>query len=145
MASTVASIAATALALARSPSALAPSKEGSRSKLLFENSLSTAENMNAGVVYTIANPRSNEDNTAPPASFPYYGEFFEVLTPPITYNYSEVFWRTIGPVPLPDDIVERYNGSAMAVTGWEVDVVRKLDNGTEVSVPCFESYNHHCE
>lgn len=140
MAATVASFATAALALAASPGATSSSSKAA----LFEKSISTADNMNAGVVYTIANPLRN-GSTSPPASFPYYGEFFEVLTPPITYNYSEVFWRTIGPVPLPDDIIERYNGSAMAVTGWEVDVVRKLANGSEVSVPCFESYNHHCK
>ena len=31
----------------------------------------------------------------------------------------------------------------MAVTGYEVDVVRKLPHGGIVSVPCTEQYNHH--
>lgn len=31
----------------------------------------------------------------------------------------------------------------MAVTGHEVNVFRKLPNGTEQEVPCYESYNHH--
>ena len=49
--------------------------------------MSTAPNMNANVVYTISNPPSTGK---PVESYPYYGEFFEVETPPISYKYSEV-------------------------------------------------------
>ena len=58
------------------------------------------------------------------------------------------------PVALPKEIVDRYATKAIAITGWEVDVVRRsntsslknnpnLDDGLDVSVPCYESYNHH--
>eukprot|EP00051_Salpingoeca_urceolata_P013699 m.173227 g.173227 ORF g.173227 m.173227 type:complete len:766 (+) comp17867_c1_seq2:212-2509(+) len=73
--------------------------------------------------------------------------FFEVYSPPLRSRYSQVFWKLMDPVPLPEHIIKRYNGSAMAVTGYEVDVVRRVPdpNGTlvDVSVPCYESYNHH--
>ena len=51
-------------------------------------------------------------------------------------------WRVLPPVPLPVEVVQRYNGSAMAVTGFEVDVVRRPAGG-DVSVPNYQSYNHH--
>lgn len=60
----------------------------------------------------------------------------------------------MAPVALPKEIVDRYANSTIAITGWEVDVVRRsnastlqddpnLDDGLDVSVPCYESYNHH--
>lgn len=55
-----------------------------------------------------------------------------------------MYWRSQGPAPLPEPIVSRFNGTtAMAITGFEVNVVRVAADGTEVSVPCYESYNHH--
>ncbi len=71
-------------------------------------------------------------------------EWFEVYSQPIRSRYSQVYWKTQDPVPLPAEIQRRFNGSVMAVVGFEVDVVRR-DNATgdESSVPCYESYNHH--
>lgn len=43
---------------------------------------------------------------------------------------------------LPDEIVKKYNGSAMAIVGWEIDQVRRTPEG-DVSVPISASYNHH--
>ena len=43
-----------------------------------------------------------------------------------------------GPVPLPDEIVRRYNGSGMAIVGWEIDQVRRTPKG-DVSVPISAS------
>merc|ERR1719356_679344 len=55
-----------------------------------------------------------------------------------------MYWRSQGPSPLLEPIVSRFNGTtAMAITGFEVNVVRVAADGTEVSVPCYESYNHH--
>lgn len=51
-------------------------------------------------------------------------------------------WDVLPDVPLPADIVSRFDNKTMFITGFEVDVRRK-QNGTEVSVPCYESYNHH--
>ncbi len=88
------------------------------------------------------------------------GEFFEVLGPistsqfvpavsffPPSYGltlvsrYAEVFWRS-QTVSLPPEIVARFDNSVMAITGLEIDIVR-IVNGTAVSVPCTEQYNHH--
>jgi hypothetical protein len=59
-------------------------------------------------------------------------------------KYSQVLWTTLPPVKLPADIIARYANSSMAVTGFEVDVLRKNNGtGTTESVPAYESYNHH--
>ena len=67
----------------------------------------------------------------------------DVLTPPMTTLYSQVWWSPLAPAPFPPEIVARYNGSAMAIVGWEIDQVRRLPNGEDVSVPISASYNHH--
>ena len=37
--------------------------------------------------------------------------------------YSQVYWTRNLPVNLPPEIVQRFNGSVMAITGYEVDQV----------------------
>ena len=49
------------------------------------------------------------------------------------------------PVDIPADIQAKFASGVMAVTGHEVNVIRKGPNGEETSVPCTESYNHHCQ
>ena len=61
----------------------------------------------------------------------------------MTTLYSQVWWSPLAPAPFPPEIVARYNGSAMAIVGWEIDQVRRLPNGEDVSVPISASYNHH--
>eukprot|EP01062_Namystynia_karyoxenos_P058476 TRINITY_DN4_c0_g1_i1.p1 TRINITY_DN4_c0_g1~~TRINITY_DN4_c0_g1_i1.p1 ORF type:complete len:752 (+),score=166.73 TRINITY_DN4_c0_g1_i1:99-2258(+) len=73
----------------------------------------------------------------------YRGKYFDIYSPAMNYKYSEVFWRMQEAVPLPPDVVARYNDSVMAVTGYEFDVVRKGPNGEDIPVPCYEHYNHH--
>ena len=68
--------------------------------------------------------------------------FFTVDTPKFKSQYSQVIWHTLAPTPLPEDIVKKFDGKVMSVTGWEVDVLRDV-NGTATPVPCYESYNHH--
>jgi len=46
-------------------------------------------------------------------------------------------------VPLPTDIVQRFDGKVMAITGVETDIVRRNADDNDVSVPCYEQYNHH--
>merc|ERR1711907_828549 len=59
-------------------------------------------------------------------------------------KYSEVAWRTLPPVDLPAAIVHKYRNSSMAVTGFEVDVLRFNNaTGKTESVPAYQSYNHH--
>ena len=86
--------------------------------------------------YTIANPLT------PGVVPPYRGEYFEVLGPLETSRYSEVVWR-LQMSQLPADIVARYDNRVMAVTGYEVDIVRARADGSEESVPCSQQYNHH--
>eukprot|EP00947_MAST-08B_sp_MAST-8B-sp1_P005814 g5814.t1 len=95
-----------------------------------------AKNMNP-VDYVIANPASPEGRVQT-----YRGEYFEIFGPATTTSYSEVFWSS-QPVPLPDDIVKRFDNRVMAITGYEVDLVRKNASGGFDPVPCYEQYNHH--
>jgi len=74
-------------------------------------------------------------------------EYFELYGPSTTTQYSEVYWQPQA-VPLPADIVSRFAGRVMGVTGYEVDIVRTVlaPNGTVISeetVMPFEIYNHH--
>jgi len=95
--------------------------------------------MNAGVKYRVSNPMPGFED----AEFGFDGaDYFEVFSPPIRSRYGEVVWRTLEPVALPDEIVARYENSTIAITGWEVDLVRLDENGFS-SVPAYESYNHH--
>ena len=74
----------------------------------------------------------------PPPPLP---QFFEVYHGPITSRYSEVFWKSMTEA-LPEDIVKRFDGKAMAIVGIETDQVRKTPEG-DVRVPISASYNHH--
>eukprot|EP00117_Sycon_ciliatum_P044302 scpid42913/ scgid31984/ len=87
--------------------------------------------------YVIANPLPN----APPMK--HRGEYFDVLSEPITTQYSQVYWTKQDPVPLPEDFVQRYKGKVASIIGVEADVVRAKADGTYESVPCYEQYNHH--
>lgn len=69
--------------------------------------------------------------------------YFDVYTHPIRTRYGEVFWTMMDPVALPDYIIERYKGKAMAIVGYEADQVRKDANGDDESMPIFWQYNHH--
>ena len=60
---------------------------------------------------------------------------------PLTSRYSEVFWKSMTE-DLPDEIVQRFDGKAMAIVGIETDQVRKTPQG-DVRVPISASYNHH--
>ena len=93
--------------------------------------------MNAGLQYLIANAAPGHEHS--PRSFQATSSFFEVMSPPITSRYAGVIWRVLEPVPLPEDVVAMYNGSVMAVTGFEVDVVRLAHDGNVSSVPNFQS------
>lgn len=100
--------------------------------------VANADNMNAGVQYVIANPPAGHEGRIQN----FTGEWFEVYTPPIKSRYSQVLWQTLGDVPLPEKVRNRFDGRIMAITGWEADVVRKTSSG-DIPVPCYQSYNHH--
>ena len=106
-------------------------------------SVHSSKTMNDGL-YTISN--------ANPASSARYDtrysgkEFFEVYSPLIRTAYGEVYWRMMDEVPLPQDIVDRFDGRVMAVVGYEVDQVRtdtSTDDSGDVPVPITHAYNHH--
>ena len=92
------------------------------------------------MAYTIANPAPGQEGKT--RSF-YSSEFFEVDSPPMKMKYSEVAWRSLPAVQLPTHITERYANSTIAITGFEVDVLRPLPNNKTESVPAYQSYNHH--
>ena len=78
-------------------------------------------------------------------------EAFEFYAGPITTTYSQVFWRALPVVQLPQDIVQRFDGKVMAVVGFEADQVRRKGSidfdgsvlAEDTSVPITVAYNHH--
>ena len=45
--------------------------------------------------------------------------------------YSQVWLAPLAPVDLPAEIIERFNGSKMAIVGWEIDQVSRVGNTQE--------------
>eukprot|EP00658_Telonema_sp_P-2_P017566 TRINITY_DN16837_c0_g1_i21.p1 TRINITY_DN16837_c0_g1~~TRINITY_DN16837_c0_g1_i21.p1 ORF type:complete len:697 (-),score=123.62 TRINITY_DN16837_c0_g1_i21:336-2426(-) len=78
-----------------------------------------------------------------PWSTGHRGEWIEIYSYNISTQYSEVYWTTQPAIRLPADFVSRFRGKIVALTGYEVDSVRTMPNGTETSVPITEQYNHH--
>ena len=78
------------------------------------------------------------------ADYPGKPSFFDVYSPTIRSLYSQVFWKALPPVDLPEAVVRRFDGKGMAVVGFEVDQVRRTKDG-DVSVPISVAYNHHFE
>ena len=71
--------------------------------------------------------------------------YFDTYSPQIQQLYSQVFWKSLPPVPLPDSVVQEFQDKAMAVIGFELDQVLTLQDGTERSIPMNALYNHHFE
>ena len=87
-----------------------------------------------------------------PSSYAAYGrdiQSFDVYSPLISQLYSQVFWKGLPPVDLPDNIVQQFRGKGMAVVGFEMDQVRRVTdqhgNVEDISVPLDVVYNHHFE
>lgn len=70
---------------------------------------------------------------------------FDVYSPVVSHLYSQVFWKGLPPVKLPNHIVEKFHGKVMAVVGFELDQVMEDGNNNEFSVPINAVYNHHFE
>lgn len=69
-----------------------------------------------------------------------------VYSAPFDLRYGEVYNAIQPESPLPADVHAYYaDGSkgAMAVTGYELDIVRRDADGRETSVPLYEVYVHH--
>jgi hypothetical protein len=95
--------------------------------------------MNGGGTYTIANPRPG---VPPEQPAKHRGEYFELLGPPKSGHYGDVNWHP-ETMQLPADLIKRFDGQVMAVTGMESDIVTVNPDGSHTSIPCTEHYNHH--
>ena len=69
------------------------------------------------------------------------GEYFDMYAE-VQTRYSQVYWTRSPDIALPKDIIERFEGKVMAITGYEVDQVMKTPDGDK-SVPIYNAYNHH--
>lgn len=90
-----------------------------------------------GIPYSIGNGLGS----AYKADFSELGDYFDVYGK-VQTQYSEVYWTRNDPVPLPKDIVSRFDGKVMAITGYEADQVVKTPEGDK-SIPIYHQYNHH--
>mmetsp|Transcript_19469 Transcript_19469/g.23306 ORF Transcript_19469/g.23306 Transcript_19469/m.23306 type:complete len:842 (-) Transcript_19469:99-2624(-) len=77
-------------------------------------------------------------------------QYFDVYTPELATHYGEVFWTGMGKNKLPDDIIQKFQGKTIAITGYEMDQVMVTPTGhpgvnssKDVSVPITWAYNHH--
>lgn len=114
-----------------------------------------APNMNGD--YTIANPRASAAAAGTPHADGFSTDWtrypstpenavrsFDIYSPPIRTQYSQVFWTMMGNVPLPEDVVREFDGKAIAIVGYESDQVQMGKNGEPDSrVPITWAYNHH--
>ena len=51
-------------------------------------------------------------------------EFFDVYSPLIVQLYSQVYWKALPPVQLPEEIRTKFDGRTMAFVGFEIDQVQ---------------------
>ena len=111
---------------------------------LFSGAVTLAPNMNGPNLYGIANPNmssgyfsTNFTDITPQA------KYVDLYSAPIKSRYADIYWTMLPEIPLPSDLIKEYNGKTMAITGYEMDQVIVHPNGTEESIPCTWSYNHH--
>eukprot|EP01063_Lacrimia_lanifica_P024022 TRINITY_DN31_c0_g1_i1.p2 TRINITY_DN31_c0_g1~~TRINITY_DN31_c0_g1_i1.p2 ORF type:complete len:710 (+),score=265.41 TRINITY_DN31_c0_g1_i1:61-2190(+) len=105
--------------------------------VLLGAAAAASTNMNGE--YLIGNPAATGTY-----STEYTDESFTVYSEPISARYSQTYWTMQPNIPLPDDIVAKFNGKVMAITGYEVDQVFRNEDGTDNgSVPIYWAYNHH--
>ena len=76
-------------------------------------------------------------------------KYFDVWAPEIATLYGQNFWTDQGNNGLPADIVEKFKGKVIAITGYEQDQVMVTPTGQpgvnpekDVSVPINWAYNH---
>ena len=93
--------------------------------------------MNAGgLPYKVGNAGPAYSTEFSKESPLYFDSYAEVQT-----RYSQVWWTRSANIPLPPDIVERFAGKVMAITGYEVDQVMNphVVNGTCLTELCKKS------
>jgi len=69
-------------------------------------------------------------------------DYFEVVSPSYFSTYAQVNWDA-HTVPLEPATIKELDGKLVNFVGYEFDLVRTLKNGSTVSVPAWELYNHH--
>jgi hypothetical protein len=100
------------------------------------------ENMN-GEYLTTPTPNSRPGHFSTNWSqYPGGVESFDVYLGPIKTLYAQVWWKTLPTLPLPPQLVKRFDGKAIAIMGYETDSVRRTPDG-DISVPINMAYNHH--
>ena len=60
-------------------------------------------------------------------------------SPMISTQYSEVYWTMMDPVPLDQEIIDKFKGKTLAIVGYETDQVMRTASG-DVSVPITHAY-----
>lgn len=77
-------------------------------------------------------------------------ESFTLYSRPVELRYGEVHnrvqWNSSDPMHFPKDVVERYASGekvVMAISGWDVDMVRLDADGRESQVRLDDHYLHH--
>ena len=125
-----------------------------------------------GIPYSISNPPDSTQNwVGTPGE---YSTDFEIgskdtldhfdVYGEVQTVYSQVYWTRNNPINLPPEIVERFRGKIMAITGYEVDQVTHPGthkestttannlggfscypdcDGDDKSIPIYHAYNHH--
>jgi len=70
---------------------------------------------------------------------------FTVFSDPVRLRYGEVYNHLQSPMPLPADVVAQFadGNKVMAVSGFDVDMVRTGANGHEEQVKLDDHYLHH--
>ena len=100
-------------------------------------------NMNGD--YVISNPDESQGiEWSDDMSLDGKSEYFDVFSGPITSEYSQVWWTSMPDYPIPAEIVSRFKGKTIAITGYEADqVIVNADGSTGPSIPINHAYNHH--
>ena len=77
-------------------------------------------------------------------------EYVDLYSPEIATHYGEAYWTTMPTVTFPQELMDRFKGKVMAITGYEHDHVMVTPTGKpgavpaqDVSVPFNWVYNHH--
>jgi hypothetical protein len=65
-------------------------------------------------------------------------EYFDVYGI-VQTRYSQVYWTRNPPVDLPADLIERFAGKVMAITGYEVDQVMTDDPSSKTNARANET------
>jgi len=100
------------------------------------------EPSNLNGLYAIANPNPKAPQPFSTDFSTKNAEYFDIYSDPIRTVYGQVYWKMMDPIPLPPEIVSRFDNKTMAIIGYEANQVMITDEG-ESFVPAYWSYNHH--